>query len=86
MWDVDDVNSMETRTKLGKVVEDFDVCGVYIERVWVLDILLPRLVDKVHGYFFSLCVGLVIEGMVVPLGLVLPLYLMYLVPCRILVD
>ena len=48
---------METQTKLGKVVEEFEVRDDHIERVRILELLVPRLVDDFHDGFFALHVG-----------------------------
>ena len=72
--------------KLGKVFEEFEGRDVHIERVRVLELLLLHLVDDLNDGVFELRFGHVIEGTVVPLGLVLPLHLMYFRPCNILVD
>ena len=77
---------METQTKIGKVVEEFEGRDVRIERVRVLDLLVPRLVDDLHDEVFAVRVGCVIESTVVPLGIVLPFRLMYFRTCRTLLN
>ena len=42
---------MESQTKLGKVVKEFEDRDVRIERVWVLYLIVPSLVDNFHNVY-----------------------------------
>ena len=55
---------MESQTKLGKVVKEFEDRDVRIERVWVLYLIVPSLVDNFHNEVFARCVRRFVEGTV----------------------
>ena len=77
---------METRTKIGKVVKEFECHNVRIERVRVLYLLVPSIVDNFHNEVFAHRVRRFVEGTVVPLGLVIPFFLTEFCPSCIPVD
>ena len=76
---------METK-KIGKVVKEFEGNDICIKFVGVLALLLQRLVDNFHNEVFSRCVSRFVEGMVIPLGLVIPIRLMDFRSCCITVN
>ena len=48
LWDIDGINYMDSRTKLGEMVKEFEGRDFRTKRIRVLELLVPCLVDDFH--------------------------------------
>ena len=70
LWDIDDIDCMESWKKLNKMVKKFEGRDVCIKRIWVFELLLPCLVDDFHDKVIACRVRRFVESTVISPGLV----------------
>ena len=72
--------------KFGEMVKEFEGRDVCIKRIWVHELLVPRLVDDFHDEVLAGRIGRFVERMVILLGFMFTLGLVKFSSRRVLVN